>query len=127
MMPSEKFSGEVNQLSPQAKTLAIASGKGGVGKTWLSITLAQAFSQLGQRVLLFDGDLGLANIDIQLGLNPTRDLGDVISGKQSLETVTMCCEPGGFDDGCLAVLGYAIDQRYISFTGNQDLCPLGHR
>ena len=79
------------------KLIAIASGKGGVGKTWLSITLAQALSALGQRVLLFDGDLGLANIDIQLGLNPERDLGDVISGKQSLETVTMACEPGGFD------------------------------
>ena len=49
---------------------AIASGKGGVGKTWFAITLAHAWSRLGRRVLLFDGDLGLANIDIQLGLPP---------------------------------------------------------
>ncbi len=48
--------------------VAIASGKGGVGKTWFSITLSQALAQAGGRVLLFDGDLGLANIDIQLGL-----------------------------------------------------------
>ncbi|MDP6896369.1 MAG: P-loop NTPase, partial [Rhodospirillales bacterium] len=48
--------------------IAIASGKGGVGKTWFSITLAQALAKRGCRVLLFDGDLGLANLDIQLGL-----------------------------------------------------------
>lgn len=97
MTQAQQISNEVRQLSPEAKLLAIASGKGGVGKTWLSITLAQALSQLGQRVLLFDGDLGLANVDIQLGLNPDRDLGDVLAGKQSLEAVTMRCESGGFD------------------------------
>ena len=97
MMSTAQSPNKVLRISTQAEILAIASGKGGVGKTWLSITLAQALSQLGQRVLLFDGDLGLANIDIQLGLNPRRDLGDVLSGKQSLEKVTMSCEPGGFD------------------------------
>ncbi|MDY0870568.1 MinD/ParA family protein [Dongia rigui] len=58
--------------------IAIASGKGGVGKTWLSITLAQALSRNGERVVLFDGDLGLANVDIQLGLTPAIDLGTAI-------------------------------------------------
>ena len=48
--------------------IAIASGKGGVGKTWFSITLAHALSGFKQKTLLFDGDLGLANVDIQLGL-----------------------------------------------------------
>ena len=52
------------------RLVAIASGKGGVGKTWLSITLAHALARHGRRVLLFDGDLGLANVDIQLGLTP---------------------------------------------------------
>ena len=47
--------------------IAVASGKGGVGKTWLAITLAHALARLGRRTLLFDGDLGLANVDIQLG------------------------------------------------------------
>lgn len=60
--------------------LAVASGKGGVGKTWFSVTLAHALARMGKKVLLFDGDLGLANVDVQLGLMPKRDLNDVIRG-----------------------------------------------
>ena len=52
------------------RCVAIGSGKGGVGKTWFAITLAHALARSGRRVLLFDADLGLANIDIQLGLTP---------------------------------------------------------
>lgn len=68
----------------EQKLITIASGKGGVGKTWLSVTLAHTLAVLGRKVLLFDGDLGLANIDIQLGLMPDRDLGSVISGDLTL-------------------------------------------
>ncbi len=64
--------------------VAVASGKGGVGKTWFSISLAHALATMGQRVLLFDGDLGLANLDIQLGLMPKNDLGGVLSGRIAL-------------------------------------------
>lgn len=77
--------------------IAIASGKGGVGKTWFSITLAHALSKAGKKVLLFDGDLGLANIDVQLGLMPKRDLNDVIRGRLSLDKVIQPYEDGGFD------------------------------
>ncbi len=66
------------------RLIAIASGKGGVGKTWLAITLADALSRLGRRVLLFDADFGLANIDVQLGLMPAFDLGSVLDGSVSL-------------------------------------------
>lgn len=77
--------------------LAVASGKGGVGKTWFSITLAHALSGYKQKTLLFDGDLGLANIDIQLGLMVKSDLGNVVSGTLSLNQVVHHCEKGRFD------------------------------
>lgn len=77
--------------------IAVASGKGGVGKTWFSITLAQAFGLLKQKTLLFDGDLGLANIDIQLGLMSKYDLGSVVSGKVTLNQVVQQCAKGHFD------------------------------
>lgn len=75
----------------------IASGKGGVGKTWFSITLAHALAQMGQKVLLFDGDLGLANVDIQLGLTPEKDLGTLFLGESSLEEVISRYKEGNFD------------------------------
>jgi len=80
-----------------ANMLAVASGKGGVGKTWLSVTLAQALARSGKRVLLFDGDLGLANVDIQLGLQPDNDLGGVLDGLYSLKDAVVTHPSGGFD------------------------------
>lgn len=77
--------------------IAVASGKGGVGKTWFSITLAQALSAFRQKTLLFDGDLGLANVDIQLGLMVKYDLGSVISGSLTLNQVVSHCDKGHFD------------------------------
>lgn len=77
--------------------IAVASGKGGVGKTWFSITLSHALARAGKKVLLFDGDLGLANIDVQLGLMPKRDLNDVIRGRLGLDKVIQPYKDGGFD------------------------------
>ena len=77
--------------------IAIASGKGGVGKTWLAISLAHALAKSSLRVLLFDGDLGLANLDIQLGLMPKHDLGNVITGQLTLNQSVMSFDDGGFD------------------------------
>lgn len=77
--------------------LAVASGKGGVGKTWFSVTLAHALTNMGKKVLLFDGDLGLANVDVQLGLMPKRDLNDVIRGRLGLDKVIQHYDDGGFD------------------------------
>lgn len=83
-------------VTRQGNIIAVASGKGGVGKTWLSITLAQSFARQGLRTLLFDGDIGLANVDIQLGLMPDRDLGSVIAGRFRLQDAIMPSE-AGFD------------------------------
>src|ERR1700728_1736825 len=77
--------------------IAIASGKGGVGKTWFAITLGHALAKRGKRVLLFDGDLGLANVDIQLGLTPEKDLGGVIEGSTNLKGAITKYAEGGFD------------------------------
>ncbi len=79
------------------RILAVASGKGGVGKTWLSITIAQALAQLGKRILVFDGDLGLANVDIQLGLMPETDLQSVFTGRTGLKAAVMPYKLGGFN------------------------------
>jgi len=91
---------KVVTLSPSLQCpnmIAIASGKGGVGKTWFSITLCHALAKIGKKTLLFDGDLGLANVDIQLGLTPDKDLGAVIEGSSSLASAVTRFDEGGFD------------------------------
>ncbi|MBC7799738.1 MAG: MinD/ParA family protein [Gemmatimonadaceae bacterium] len=102
------------------RCVAVASGKGGVGKTWFAITLAHALARRGGRVLLFDGDLGLANIDIQLGLTPVLDLASVVSGAASLADAVAHVVPGGFDvlagrsgSGSLAALEPAALDRLL--------------
>ena len=79
------------------RLMAVASGKGGVGKTWLAITLSHALARAGRRVLLFDGDLGLANVDIQLGLLPTRDLAASLSSGEDPLSAAAFHPAGGFD------------------------------
>ncbi len=77
--------------------MAVASGKGGVGKTWFSITLAHALAKQGKKILLFDGDLGLANVDVQLGLTPQYDLRKVIEDKVPLARAVERYTDGNFD------------------------------
>ncbi len=69
------------------RVFAISSGKGGVGKTTLAANLAYALAEEGQRVLIFDGDLGLANVDVLFGLTPHRHIGDVLAGRCSLKDI----------------------------------------
>ncbi len=77
------------------RVLAVASGKGGVGKTNVSVNLATAFAKMGRRPMVMDADLGLANVDVLLGLPPPKfNLFHVISGERSLDEVVVEA-PGG--------------------------------
>ena len=69
------------------RVIAVASGKGGVGKTNVSVNLAAALALAGQRVMLMDADLGLANVDVLLGLEPSFDLQHVIAGEKNLDDI----------------------------------------
>lgn len=95
VQPTDRPVGPVFRMAKNI--IAVASGKGGVGKTWFSITLAHALTLQGKKVLLFDGDLGLANVDVQLGFMPKRDLTDVVRGRLGLDKVIQRYEEGGFD------------------------------
>lgn len=97
MIDASMTAPEKNLQRHCANMLAVASGKGGVGKTWLSVTLAQALARKDKRVLLFDGDLGLANVDIQLGLHPSNDLAGVLEGDYELREAAARHAGGGFD------------------------------
>ncbi len=82
-------------MQPIGKVVAITSGKGGVGKTFVSANLAAALAKRGQRVLVLDADLGLANLDVVLNLYPKITLHDVFTGKAKLEEAIIRA-PGGF-------------------------------
>ncbi|MGD9773271.1 MinD/ParA family protein [Diaphorobacter sp.] len=78
-----------------ARIIAITSGKGGVGKTFVSANLATALTRRGHRVLVLDADLGLANLDVVLNLHPKITLHDVFTGKAKLDEAVIKA-PGGF-------------------------------
>ena len=79
----------------RARITAITSGKGGVGKTFLSANLATALARQGEKVLVLDADLGLANLDVVLNLFPKITLHDVFTGKNTLDQAILEA-PGGF-------------------------------
>ncbi len=105
------------------RVIAVASGKGGVGKTWFAITLAQALAGHGRRVVLLDADLGLANADVQLGLAPRLDLGAVLAGRVTAEAAILPHSggfhllPGRSGSGSLAELPDAALEAMVALPG----------
>ena len=81
-------------IAPSAPIIAIASGKGGAGKTSFTLNLAHTLTKLGKRVLVFDADIGLANVDVQLGLNVQQDLSDVVAGRCKIEDIITLSDKG---------------------------------
>jgi len=80
------------KLSSRAKVIAVTSGKGGVGKTSVTVNLAIALSQKGYRVVIIDADLGLSNIDVVFGIVPKYTLLDSVNGEKSILDV-LCDGP----------------------------------
>lgn len=90
------------------QVVAVTGGKGGVGKSTLSINLAVASAAAGRRVVLLDGDLGLANADVLLGVTPRHTLADLITGHRALDEVLTPVRPGlGIVAGASGVLPLA--------------------
>ncbi|HHY37275.1 MAG TPA: MinD/ParA family protein [Firmicutes bacterium] len=74
-------------LFPESRVVAITSGKGGVGKSNLAVNLALALKEYGKKVLVFDADLGLGNIDIIMGIIPSFTLAHVVRGERELQDI----------------------------------------
>ncbi len=77
-----------------AKVFAVTGGKGGVGKTNIAVNLAVCFAASGRKVLLFDGDFSLGNVDVVMDLNCKYNLWHLISGSRSMEQIIHTCEDG---------------------------------
>jgi len=82
-----------NKAKP-VRVIAITSGKGGVGKTNISVNLGVSLAQRGRKVALLDADMGLANVDILLGLSPQYNLSHVLQGEKTLSEIMLTTADG---------------------------------
>ncbi|MGC8720762.1 MAG: MinD/ParA family protein [Thermodesulforhabdaceae bacterium] len=104
-------------LNNMIRVFSVSSGKGGVGKTNVVINLAIAMSKLGRRVLILDADLGLANVDVLLGLNPQYNISHVLKGQKKLSDI-LVEGPGGItimpaSSGVQELTQLSLDQKVM--------------
>ena len=85
---------KLSGLSQPVRVIAVTGGKGGVGKTSVAVNLATGLASAGRRVVLLDGDLGLANVDVLLGLSPRYTLAHVLSGERTLDEILVTAKQG---------------------------------
>lgn len=99
-----KLKNQINK--PNARVITITSGKGGVGKSNIAVNLAVQLQKLGKKVLIFDADFGLANVEVMFGAIPKYNLGDVIfRGKAIREIITEGPIGIGFISGGAGIMG----------------------
>lgn len=102
------------------QVIAVTGGKGGVGKSNISVNLSIALAEMRRRVVLMDADLGLANIDVLLGLKTDKNLADVLSGEVGLEEV-MVTGPAG-----IKVVPASSGVQQMAALGPQEHAALIH-
>lgn len=108
------------EKKPEARVITVTSGKGGVGKTSISLNLAIQLAKLGKKVVVFDADFGLANIEVMLGIRPQYNLADMIfRGKELKEIITPSEDGISFISGGSGIQELAVMSReqVLSLTG----------
>ncbi|MDO1528369.1 MinD/ParA family protein [Fulvimonas sp. R45] len=96
----------------RCRTIAVAGGKGGVGKSTVAVNLAMTLAIAGRETVLLDADLGLANVDVLLGLTPTHHIGHLLDGSRRLEELLMPAPHG------LRVVPAGSGTRRLAQLGN---------
>ncbi|MFP4173306.1 MAG: MinD/ParA family protein [Candidatus Hydrogenedentota bacterium] len=115
----------VRRHHQRARVLAVTSGKGGVGKTGISVNLGIALAARGQRVVVLDADLGLANVEVLLGLNSLYNLQHVVEGGKELVDI-LVEGPGGIkvipgSSGLAKIADLGPEERANLLDGLQQL------
>lgn len=122
--------GKSNLRGHSTRIIAITSGKGGVGKTNIAVNMAIAYAQLGKKVILIDGDLGMANVNVLLNVVPQYNLMNVINKKRTMKEIILDTEFGikfiaganGFSKiANLSVVELEYFAKQFSELGNADI------